>query len=147
MQVIFLKDVKGQGKKGEIKTVSDGYGKNFLIKNGFAVMATETSLKILDKQNKEAEQKEEETIKECEKLKKQIEMLKIKIPVKTGTSDRVFGSVSTKTIVTELSNAGINIDKKKIHLDQPISSLGFHNIEINLHKKVTAILKVELIRK
>lgn len=147
MQVIFLKDVKGQGKKGEIKTVSDGYGKNFLIKNGFAVMATETSLKILDKQNKEAEQKEEETIKECEKLKKQIEMLKIKIPVKTGTSDRVFGSVSTKTIVTELSNVGINIDKKKIHLDQPISSLGFHNIEINLHKKVTAILKVELIRK
>lgn len=147
MQVIFLKDVKGQGKKGEIKTVSDGYGKNFLIKNGFAVMATETSLKILDKQNKEAEKKEEESIKECEKLKKQIEMLKIKIPVKTGTSDRVFGSVSTKTIVTELSNAGINIDKKKIHLDQPISSLGFHNIEINLHKKVTAILKVELIRK
>ena len=121
MRVIFLKDVKGQGKKGEVKTVSDGYGKNFLIKNGYAVMATPTSLKILSEQ--------------------------IKIPVKTGASDKVFGSVSTKTIHTELSNKGIKIDKKKIHLEEPISSLGFHNIEINLHKKVTAILKIELTRK
>lgn len=147
MKVIFLKDVKGQGKKGEIKTVADGYGKNFLIKNGYAVMATETSLKILNEQNKENAKKEQETINLCEQLKKQIENLSIKIPVKTGKEDKVFGSISTKTISSELSNRGINIDKRQIKLDQPLSSLGFHNIEILLHKKVTAILKVELIRK
>jgi len=147
MRVIFLKDVKGQGKKGEVKTVSDGYGKNFLIKNGYAVMATPTSLKILSEQNEEAQKQEEENIKECTELKQKIEQLKIKIPVKTGASDKVFGSVSTKIIHTELSNKGIKIDKKKIHLEEPISSLGFHNIEINLHKKVTAILKIELTRK
>ena len=147
MKVIFLKDVKGQGKKGEIKTVADGYGKNFLIKNGYAVMATETSLKILNEQNKENAKKEQETINLCEQLKKQIENLSIKIPVKTGKEDKVFGSISTKTISSELSNRGINIDKRQIKLDQPLSSLGFHNIEIILHKKVTAILKVELIRK
>ena len=147
MRVIFLKDVKGQGKKGEVKTVSDGYGKNFLIKNGYAVMATPTSLKILSEQNEEAQKQEEENIKECTELKQKIEQLKIKIPVKTGASDKVFGSVSTKTIHTELSNKGIKIDKKKIHLEEPISSLGFHNIEINLHKRVTAILKIELTRK
>lgn len=147
MKVIFLKDVKGQGKKGEIKTVADGYGKNFLIKNGYAVMATETSLKILNEQNKENAKKEQETINLCEQLKKQIENLSIKIPVKTGKEDKVFGSISTKTISSELSNRGINIDKRQIKLDQPLSSLGFHNVEIILHKKVTAILKVELIRK
>lgn len=147
MKVIFLKDVKGQGKKGEIKTVADGYGKNFLIKNGYAVMATETSLKILNEQNKENAKKEQETINLCEQLKKQIENLSIKIPVKTGKEDKVFGSISTKTISSELSSKGINIDKRQIKLEQPLSSLGFHNIEILLHKKVTAILKVELIRK
>ncbi len=147
MRVIFLKDVKGQGKKGEIKNVADGYGKNFLIKNGYAVMATQTSLKILEEQNKEEQKQEEENIKNCEQIKKQIENLKIKIPVKTGEQDRVFGSVSTKTIHEELLKNKINIDKKKIHLDSPLSTLGFHNIEINLHKKVTAILKVELTRK
>ncbi len=147
MRVIFLKDVKGQGKKGEIKNVADGYGKNFLIKNGYAVMATQTSLKILDEQNKEEQKQEEENIKNCEQIKKQIENLKIKIPVKTGEQDRVFGSVSTKTIHEELLKNKINIDKKKIHLDSPLSTLGFHNVEINLHKKVTAILKVELTRK
>lgn len=147
MRVIFLKDVKGQGKKGEVKNVADGYGKNFLIKNGYAVMATQTSLKILDEQNKEEQKQEEENIKNCEQIKKQIENLKIKIPVKTGEQDRVFGSVSTKTIHEELLKNKINIDKKKIHLDSPLSTLGFHNVEINLHKKVTAILKVELTRK
>lgn len=110
-------------------------------------MATPTSLKILSEQNEEAQKQEEENIKECTELKQKIEQLKIKIPVKTGASDKVFGSVSTKTIHTELSNKGIKIDKKKIHLEEPISSLGFHNIEINLHKKVTAILKIELTRK
>ena len=147
MRVIFIKDVKGQGKKGEIKTVADGYGKNFLIKNGYAVMATQTSLKILDEQNKEAQKQEEENIKKCEELKKQIENLKIKISVKAGEGDRVFGSVSTKVVHEELLNKGIDLDKKKIHLESPLSSLGFHNVEINLHKKVTAILKVELVRK
>ena len=147
MKIVFLKDVKGQGKKGEIKEVTDGYGKNFLIKNGYAVMATPTSLKILHEQNKEAAEQEAQIIKECEQQKRIIENLKIKICVKTGENDRVFGSVSTKTIVEELKKNNLTIDKKKIKLDIPLSSLGFHNVEISLHKKVVAILKVELVRK
>lgn len=147
MKIVFLKDVKGQGKKGEIKEVTDGYGKNFLIKNGYAVMATPTSLKILHEQNKEAAEQEAQIIKECEQQKRIIENLKIKICVKTGENDRVFGSVSTKTIVEELKKNNLTIDKKKIKLDITLSSLGFHNVEISLHKKVVAILKVELVRK
>lgn len=146
MKVVFLKDVKGQGKKGEIKVVSDGYAKNFLIKGGYAVAATETSIKILNEQKKEEAEKEAKIIEMCQKIKQKIEIIKIKIPVKTGSGDRVFGSVSTKTILNELKNRGIEVDKKKIKLDTPLSSLGFHNVEIELHKNVKAVLKIELVR-
>ena len=146
MKVIFIKDLKNQGKKGQIKEVKDGYGQNFLIKQGYAVLATDTSMKILDEENKRNKQQEQEIIKECEKLKQKIEKLKLQIKVKTGKEDRVFGNISSKQIVTELKKQGIDIDKKKVLIDSPLSSLGYHNIKINLHKKVLANLKVELIK-
>lgn len=147
MEVVFLKDVKGQGKKGEVKKVSDGYGMNFLINKGYAVRATDAALKVLDRQNKEAEALEEQQIKEAEQLKNKLEKLTLKISVKTGDQDKVFGSVSTKVLTEELSKLNIKIDKKKFKLENPICTLGFHNVEIELHKKVTAILRVELIKK
>lgn len=146
MKVIFLKDVKGQGKKGEIKTVSDGYGKNFLIKNGYAVLATPTGLDRLNKENKEKVIAEEKEIKRCEELKKKIEKDSYKFKVKTGDQDRVFGSVSAKQIAIELKNKGYEIDKKKIKMELALSSLGFHNVEIELHKKVIATIKVQLMK-
>lgn len=146
MKVIFLKDVKGQGKKGEIKTVSDGYGKNFLIKNGYAVLATPTGLDRLNKENKEKAIAEEKEIKRCEELKKKIEKDSYKFKVKTGDQDRVFGSVSAKQIAIELKNKGYEIDKKKIKMELALSSLGFHNVEIELHKKVIATIKVQLMK-
>lgn len=144
MKVIFLKDVKGQGKKGEIKNVADGYGKNFLIKNGYAVLATPTGIDRLKKENKEKALAEELEIKNCEILKEQIEKETYKFKVTTGSNDRVFGSVSAKQIANELKNKGYEIDKKKIKMDIPLSSLGFHNVDIELHKKVIATIRVQL---
>lgn len=146
MKVIFLKDVKGQGKKGEIKIVSDGYGKNFLIKNGYAVLATPTGLDRLNKENKEKAVAEENEINRCEELKKKIEKDIYKFKVKTGEHDRVFGSVSAKQIATELKNKGYEIDKKKIKMDLALSSLGIHNVDIELHKKVIATIRVQLMK-
>lgn len=146
MKVIFIKDLKGQGKKGQIKEVKDGYGQNFLIKQGYAVLVTDTSMKILHEENKRNEQQEQETIKECEKLKRKIEKLKLQIKVKTGREDRVFGNISSKQIITELKKQKIDIDKKKIIIDSPLSCLGYHKVKINLHKKVLATLTVELIK-
>ena len=103
-------------------------------------------IKILNEQKKQAAEKEAKIVEMCEKIKQKIEMIKIKIPVKTGEGDRVFGSVSTKTILNELKNKGIEVDKKKIKLEAPLSSLGFHNVEIELHKNVKAVLKIELVR-
>lgn len=147
MKVIFLKDVKNQGKKGEIKEVKDGYGMNFLIKNGYAVQATNTGVNRLKKEKAEAELEENLKIKDCEKLKENLEKLIIEIPVKTGEQDRVFGSVSTKQIVSELKRLGYEIDKKGIEIDSGLSSLGVHQIKIVLHKKVTATVKIKLVKK
>ena len=143
MKIILIKDVKKQGKSGDILEVKDGYG-SFLINKGDAVLATSNSVDRLDRENKEKEVKENNLIKECEVLKKKIENLKINFKVKTGEQDRVFGSVSAKQIVEELKNKGYNIDKKQVKINNPISTLGFHNVDIELHKKVVATIKIEL---
>ena len=145
MKVIFIKDLKGQGKKGEIKEVKDGYG-TFLIKNNIANIANESNLKHYNTLKSKQELEENLYIKDCEKLKEQLEKLKITIKVKVGTQDRVFGSISTKQIVTELKKLNYDIDKNKIKLDDPLSSLGTHIVNIELHKKVTANLKVNLVK-
>ena len=143
MKIILIKDVKKQGKKGDIIEVKDGYG-TFLINKGEAVLATTNSIDRLDRENKEKEKQELNLIKKCEELKKKIEKLTITFKVKTGEQDRVFGSISAKQIVEELKSKGYEIDKKQIKINVQISSLGFHNVEIELHKEVTAVIKVEL---
>ena len=146
MKVIFIKDLKGQGKKGEIKEVKDGYGSNFLIKNGYAVMYTKTSVERLNEENRIKDLEEKELIKNCKEIKNKLEKIELKIKVKTGKEDKVFGSVSTKQIVSELQKLNYNIDKKKIKLDGEISSLGTHIVKIELHKQVIVDLKVTLVK-
>ena len=143
MKIILIKDVKKQGKSGDILEVKDGYG-SFLINKGDAVLATSNSVNRLDRENKEKEVKENNLIKECEVLKKKLENLKISFKVKTGEQDRVFGSVSAKQIVEELKVKGYNVDKKQVKINSTISALGFHNVDIELHKKVVATIKIEL---
>lgn len=145
MKVIFLKDLKGQGKKGEIKEVKDGYG-TFLIKNNIANIANESNLKHYNTLKFKQELEENLFIKDCEKLKEQLEKLSINIKVKVGSQDKVFGSVSTKQISTELKKLNFNIDKNKIKVDYPLSSLGTHIVNVELHKKVIANVKINLVK-
>ena len=146
MKVIFIKDLRGQGKKGEIKEVKDGYAKNFLIKNGYAVKETKESLKILNEQNKKAHEEDEKFRKESLELKKRLETEKIKFTVKTGQHDKVFGSVSVKQIKDELDKKNYKIDKKQVVIDHPITSLGFHKVTIELYKDIKAELKIEVVK-
>ena len=144
MKVIQLADVKKQGKKDQIINVSDGYAKNYLIKNGLAVQATETSTKRLEKELDIRKKEEEANIEECKKIAEQLKKAEITIKVKTGKQDKVFGTISSKQICEELKKIGFDIDKKKICVTYPIDSLGTHTVKIALHKKVEGEIKVTL---
>ena len=140
MQVIFLKDLKGQGKKGEIKEVSDGYAMNFLIKKGYALKKTEGSLNKLNEQNKKEKELDLKNRKDAEKLKEKLEKLTLNFKVKESKG-KMFGSVSTKQIKEELKKLGYEIEKNNIE-NTIINTLGMHNVKIILYKDVTCILKV-----
>jgi len=147
MKVIFIRDLKKQGKVNEIKEVSDGYATNFLIKNGYAVKYTKASNQKLNEDLKNNAIIEENNIKQANQIKEKLEKEKIVFKLSTGKDDKVFGSISTKQISDNLSKLGYDIDKKNIKIKENIASLGFYDIEIILHKKVVANLKIELQKK
>ena len=144
MQVILTEDVNGKGKKWTVIKVKAGYGMNYLVKNGLGVPANEENMHNLKLDNNKKEREENERIEEAKKDKEKIEKLNLSFKVNTGKNDQVFGTISTKQIASALEQKGIKVDKKKIILDHQLSSLGFHDIKIALHKKVTANLKIEL---
>lgn len=146
MKVILLKDVKKQGKKDDIIEVSDGYGMNYLIKNGLAVAATKTSTKILSNELDKRKQEEEELVKEMQEMRDKIIRENITFKVKTGAMDKVFGNVSSKQIAEYLNKMGYKVDKKQIQIDAPLDTLGVHNVTVELHKKVRFNIRVNLVK-
>ncbi len=146
MKVIFVKDLKKQGKVNEIKEVSDGYAINFLIKNGYAVKYTKTSSDILNKDIKKKEKEDEANIKKAETLKNKLEDMTLEFRV-SSNKGKMFGSISSKQISDELKKKNIIIDKKNIISNDNLSTLGRHEIEIKLYKKVSAKLSVNLLEK
>lgn len=144
MKVILLQDVKKQGKKDDIIEVSDGYANNFLIKNKLAVPYSKKSKEVLDTEIETRKNDEEKLIQECEELAKKIKSKKLVFNLKSGKDGKTFGNVSSKQINEELKRLGFSIDKKCIHVDNPIDSLGCHQVEIELHKKVKLNITIEI---
>lgn len=141
MKVIFLKDVKGQGKKGEIKEVSDGYAINFLIKKGYALKKTEGSLQKLKEEIKENQELDLKNREEALKLKEKLEKITLEFKVKSSKDGRMFGSISTKQIKDELNKLDFIVDKKQIE-NTSINSLGMHLVNVVLYKDIQVVIKV-----
>ncbi len=146
MQVIFIKDLRKQGKKGDIKQVADGYAKNFLIKNGYAIPVNEKNMNDLQHEKAREEKTNEQNKIEANKIKEKLEKEELEFKVKTGKDDKVFGSISPKQIKEELEKQGYKIDKKQIDLQSVITSLGYHNVKINLYNNISAIVKIHVVK-
>lgn len=145
MKVILKQDVKGSGKAGDIIKVSDGYARNFLLKRGLAVEATEGELKEL-KIKKDADQYHcEEKKKEVKALADKIDGKTVIIHVKAGDQGRIFGSVTSKEIVSKIKeDFNIDIDKRKVILDEHIKNYGRYNIEVKFMTDITAKITVSV---
>lgn len=145
MEVILLEDVKSVGKKGEIVKVSDSYARNCLIAKKLGLEATSKNLNDLKLQNANKAKIEKEKLEEAKALGEKIKELSVTLNIKSGEGGKTFGSVSTKEIAQAVKDQlGLELDKKKMVLDEPIRTLGNHIIQIKLHKEVTTTLTVKV---
>ena len=145
MKVIFLADVKGKGKKGEIKEVPTGYAQNFLIKKNLAKEATNQAIGELKGKQKSEEKAQAEILAEALKAELEKEATVVKFTEKVGPDGRTFGSITAKKIAEELAKQfGLKINKRSIELDHPIRAIGSVEVPVKLHKEVTAEIKLSI---
>lgn len=145
MKVILLKDVKAQGKKGDIVNVSDGYARNYLLPNNLAQVATSTSINSINiAKEAEARHKAEDKAAAVE-LAKKLSDTKVTVKIKTGANGKLFGALTAAQVADALSAIGISIDKKKITLAEPIKTLGIHKVTVKPYAEVSATLTVEVV--
>ena len=145
MQVILLEDVKSLGKKGEIVNVNDGYARNFILPKKLGLEATSKNLNDLKLQKQNDEKVAQEKLDAAKALAEEIKEKSITVKIQAGVEGKVFGSISSKEIATEAKKQlNMDIDKKKIVIPDAIKSLGTYNVNIKLHKDVTATLAVKV---
>lgn len=143
MKVILTEDVKTLGKKGDIVEVNEGYARNFILKKKLGLEATGKNLNDIKLKKANEEKLAQEQLEAAQELKKELEAGKVQLSMKVGEGGRTFGSVSSKEIGQGVKEQlGIEVDKKKIQLQDPIKTLGTHNVQIKIHPKVTAEVKV-----
>ena len=145
MTVILLEDVKSLGKKGEIVNVNDGYARNFILPKKLGLEATSKNLNDLKLQKQNDEKVAQEKLDAAKALAEEIKEKSITVKIQAGVEGKVFGSISSKEIATEAKKQlNMDIDKKKIVIPDAIKSLGTYNVNIKLHKDVTATLRVKV---
>lgn len=144
MKVIFLKDVKGVAKKGDIKESKDGYAKNYLFKNGLAVEATEANLKKLENQKAAEAAKEQKRKDDAKALAEKLRTVGIKLSKKAGETGKLYGAITSADIAEALKAEGLEIDKRDIDLHDPIKDTGVHTVKVNIYMDIKSEIKVEV---
>jgi len=143
MKVLFLKEVAGTAKAGDVKEVAPGYARNFLFPKHFAVTADEKTVDQVRKREEAAQRRAEKALTEARELATRMKKLTVTVYAKAGEAGRLFGTITNADVAQQLKReAGIDVDKRKIEIEPPIKSLGPHEVEVELHADVTATLKV-----
>lgn len=146
MKVILLKDIEALGSAGEVVEVKNGYGRNFLIPRSEALVATVANMAQFESRRKQQETLSERDRRAAEALAKKLEAESITAQVKVGEEDRLFGSVTAQNIAELLDEKGYEVDRRAIHLEDPIRELGVYNVEVRLHPEVTTAVKLWVVK-
>ncbi|GIM55962.1 50S ribosomal protein L9 [Capnocytophaga canimorsus] len=146
MEIILKQDVQNLGFKDDIVNVRNGYGRNYLIPQGFAILATPSAKKVLAENLKQRAHKEQHVINEAKKVAQALAALEIKIAAKVGSGDKLFGSINNADLAQELAKAGHEIDKKYIVIaGNTLKRAGKYNASVRLHREVTVDLPFEIV--
>lgn len=145
MKIILKEDIKHLGRMGDIVNVADGYARNYLIPKGLAVEANEKNIKSLEHEKRIIEEKAKKIRKTAQDVASRISSLTISIKSKAGEEGKLFGSITSMDIAEALKNEGIEIDKKKILLEEPIKRLGSYTVNVKLHADVSAPLNIQIV--
>ena len=146
MEIILKKDVSGLGEKGEIVTVKKGYARNFLIPQGYAILATPSAKKVHEENTRQRAHKEEKVKQEAEEIAQKLADVKLTLGAKTSSSGKIFGSVNTIQIAEALKNEGYDIDRKNISIEgDQVKEVGKYIAQIKLHKEVKAEIEFEIV--
>ena len=145
MDVILIKDVPGLGFKNEIVKIKNGYGRNYLIPKGYAILANSSNSKILNEILKQTKNKQEEILNKSKEVSKNIGELIIDIPVKVGFENKIFGTITTAQISDLLNKKGFDINKKNISILSKIKNIGTYDVNLSIHKEITHPIKINII--
>ncbi len=146
MQVILRTDIEGLGKLGDVVRVKPGYARNYLLPRNLAMEATPGNLKEFENQRRKLQEKLDKDRFDAERLAEQLQDLEVRIPVRVGEGDKLYGSVTTAMIASALAEQGFDLDKKKIELDKPVRALGEFSVPVKVYPEVRPEIKVVVVR-
>jgi large subunit ribosomal protein L9 len=146
MKVVLREEVKGLGAKGDLVEVADGYGRNYLLPKKLALRPEGVNLEAMKRSQKRAVEKKEKEKKELEALAEKIKKVSLTISMKAGSDDKLYGAVNAEHIAEALKREGLDIDKKKIALEEPLKLLGVYNVPLKLSPDLSASLKVWVVK-
>ena len=147
MQVILKEDVHNLGKSGDLVNVKPGFGRNYLIPQGLAVVATAANVKQIEHEKKIIAAKQAQLSKDAQAMSDRLASIEVQIERQVGEEDKLFGSVTSRDIESALKDKGVTIDHKKVHMPEPIKTIGYHTVEIKLGTGVTGKIKVVVVPK
>ena len=146
MKVILRKNFNQLGQVGNVVNVKEGFARNFLFPRQIALLATNSNLRVLEEEKKQATKKDAKNLEAANTLSTELGKVSVTIPVTVGEDEKIFGSVTTKMIADALKEKGHDIDHRKIEIEEPIKSLGIYDVKIKVHAEVTATVKTWVVR-